>query len=204
MLNSTPKKAVILPLDKYHCIICGVEISSQERLSIFGRSKVDFKGAISKVIEGDIQLNEEEHYICTKKCRARLTKFLKLSSELQELKGDLKQEILKCNSVRIKRGISDLSPIKSASTRASREGISTCTGRTGPKKSLFPPTCSSLLLTQVSTPLFVHSSLAESSEPSSVEVPVPFLTPSLSLGRSKEASNNREPSVQVLYNFYLS
>ncbi|KXJ08980.1 hypothetical protein AC249_AIPGENE17536 [Exaiptasia diaphana] len=221
MLNSTPKKAVILPSEEirqFHCVICCVEVSTKDRLSLFGRSKLDLKGAISQLLEGDLQITaDQEHYICTKKCLSRVKKYLKLSSDLTQLSHELKQEILACNSVRIKRLNPPISPIQPITT--TKEQSAAQRQSKAAKKSLFPSQTvegtTVLLVTPISTPLLPPLSsqlptVALSSE-TSIAAPIPHdprhhavISPptqdntATASRKSKETANNQdqEPSVE--------
>ena len=93
-LTSTPKKAVMSQSNSIQCLICAAFLESTDRIAVFGRSQWDVRGTICKILGGDLQTtNKKPQYICKKKCFPKLRKVQKMSSDLKNLRQELRGEI---------------------------------------------------------------------------------------------------------------
>ena len=96
----TPRK--IVDADS-QCFLCSSIPPIKERIKIFGKSSVDFKGLL-KSIEIDVStyLNASSLFICSRICYKRLLKLQKLQNELNSVKQTLIEAFPKTRTKRLR------------------------------------------------------------------------------------------------------
>ena len=99
--GDTPKKNVVESVESPSCFLCGLIVSSDERIKVFGKSLFDIAGVINSVLAIDVATvySSRDLFVCTKKCYKRLTKYERIKKSLESLQDEIKDEFKKASAL---------------------------------------------------------------------------------------------------------
>ena len=99
--GDTPKKIVVESVESPSCFLCGLIVSSDERIKVFGKSLFDIAGVINSVLAIDVTTvySSRDLFVCTKKCYKRLTKYERIKKSLESLQDEIKDEFKKASAL---------------------------------------------------------------------------------------------------------
>ena len=108
--GDTPKKIVC---DSPKCFLCGLIVSSENQVKVFGKSLFDIAGLINSILGMDVSLYSSRNlFVCTNKCYKRLTKFERIKKSLESLQNEIEEDFKKASvlSSRTKQMLKDCAP----------------------------------------------------------------------------------------------
>ena len=110
--GDTPKKIVC---DNPKCCLCGLILSIENRVKVFGKSLFDIAGLINSLLGIDVSLYSSSNlFVGTNKCYKRLTKFERIKKSLESLQNEIEEDFKKASesvfSSRTKRMFKDSVP----------------------------------------------------------------------------------------------
>ncbi len=102
-MNKTPQK--IVDGDK-RCFLCNSAPPTNQRVKIFGKTKVDLKGIIKTAIDIDVNLYSSGNvlFVCSMTCYKRLIRLDKTIKNLEDAKEEIRKDFARNgNLIRAKR-----------------------------------------------------------------------------------------------------